>query len=201
MLKRLFDVIVSSILVVMFLPVFLIVSLAVKISSPGPIFFLQTRIGWQGKPFRIIKFRTMRADSEKLGRETTGASDVRITVLGRFLRKYKFDELPQLFNVLKGDMSLVGPRPEIPFYADHYRGDERIVFSVRPGITDNCSLEFSNLEETMDRRGNLTPAEYYERVILPRKKAIQMKYVREQTFLRDLAILYKTVLLIVMRGR
>lgn len=201
MLKRLFDLIVSGILVLVLSPIFLIVALAVKFSSAGPVLFLQTRIGWKSKPFQIVKFRTMLVDSEKLGRETAGASDVRITALGQVLRKYKLDELPQLLNVIAGEMSLVGPRPEIPFYADHYHGEERIVFSVRPGITDNCSLEFSNLEETMDARGNLTPAEYYEKVIHPRKKAIQMKYVREHTFLGDLNILYKTFLFVVMRGK
>ena len=201
MVKRLFDIVVSAALLALFSPILLAVALAVKISSPGPIFFRQTRIGWKGKPFRIIKFRTMLADSEKLGKETAGTSDVRITDTGRLLRKYKLDELPQLLNVLIGDMSLVGPRPEIPFYAERYKGEERIVFSVRPGITDNFSLEFSNLEEIMEERGTLTPAEYYEKVIHPRKKAAQMNYVREQTFLNDIVILYKTFTRVVLRGK
>jgi len=196
--KRLFDVVASSILIMILCPLFIVLAVLVKISSPGPVFFRQVRIGWGGEPFYIIKLRTMLADSEKLSRETAGGSDVRITPFGRFLRKYKLDELPQLFNVLTGDMSLVGPRPEIPFYAARYRGEERIVFSVRPGITDVCSLEFSDLDSIMDARGESTPAEYYEKVIHPRKKEIQMRYVKEQTFLSDLRILFKTAWVVLL---
>ena len=195
--KRVLDISVSSILIVLLSPLMLIVAIAVKSSSSGPVFFRQNRIGRFGRPFRIFKFRTMLDDSEKMGQETAGATDARITSVGQLLRKHKLDEFPQLLNVLTGDMSLVGPRPEIPFYAERYRGAERMVFSVRPGITDYSSLEFSNLEEIMDARGSLSPAEYYENVVHPRKKVLQMRYVREQSFFGDLQILFKTFMSLV----
>lgn len=197
--KRAFDVIVSAAGLLILSPVFLIVALAVGLSSPGPVIFRHRRVGLNGVHFHVLKFRTMVHGSEALGRETRGTQDPRITHIGRYLRRTKLDELPQLFNVFLGDMSLVGPRPEIPYYADHYCDEDRIVLSVRPGITDSCTLEMSDLDSIMQSRGPTSPAEFYKRDILPRKLRMQRDYIASRTFAGDFLILVRTVLRIVPR--
>ena len=147
----------------------------------------------------MLKFRTMIEGAEALGRETTGDSDPRITNLGRWLRQTKLDELPQLFNVLAGDMSLVGPRPEIPHYADRYSPEDRIVLSVRPGITDPCSLKMANLDAIMQSRGSMSAADFYISVIQPKKLELQKEYVLNRTFWGDIVVILKTIVRIVRR--
>ncbi|MBM3766504.1 MAG: sugar transferase [Acidobacteria bacterium] len=197
--KRAFDIAASAAGLLILAPTLLAVALAVKVSSPGPIIFRHRRVGLHGARFDVFKFRTMVDGAEALGRETGGTQDPRITRVGRFLRRTKLDELPQLVNVLRGQMSLVGPRPEIPHYADRYRGEDRIVLSVRPGITDPCSLEMSDLDEIMQTRGSTPPAEFYEREVQPRKLKLQREYITSHTFAGDIAILVRTVLRIVRR--
>jgi lipopolysaccharide/colanic/teichoic acid biosynthesis glycosyltransferase len=188
MTKRLFDFFVSFFLLLICLPLFLVLSLLVLIDSPGGIFFLHTRMGMHGKPFRLIKFRTMRKDSAK-GMPITTRNDSRITGVGKWLRKYKLDELPQLLNVLLGEMSLVGPRPEVPDYAAFYTGKYQKVLQVKPGITDEASLVFIDENEllTGDR-----PEEIYTSKILPAKLDLALQYVEKQNLLRDIHILWRT---------
>ena len=171
-------------------PLLLLVAAAVKATSAGPVFYRGVRTGRRGEPFRIFKFRTMVLRAEQLGGTTTGANDPRVTPLGAILRKYKLDELPQLFNVLKGDMSFVGPRPEVAEYTGQYTADQRRILSVRPGITDLSSLEFRDLQEVV---GAHDPDETYRRKVLPRKIDLRLRYVDEQSFLTDSRILLRTV--------
>ena len=195
-MKRALDITTSLIGLVGLSPFFFIVSVSIKLDSPGPVFYRGVRSGWHGKPFRIFKFRTMVPDAERLGGGTTALADARITQVGQVLRRYKLDELPQLFNVLKGEMSLVGPRPELPQYTRSYNEREKEILSVRPGITDFSSIEFYRL----DRRVGAEDAdERYEREVYPLKNELRLKYVREQSLLTDLRILGGTFLLIFKR--
>ena len=141
----------------------------------------------------------MTEGSELLSRETTGLNDFRITAFGFFLRKYKLDEIPQLINIMFGDMSLVGPRPEIPFYVDKYSEDDMVVLSVRPGITDPSSLALSNLEEIMEARGDATPQEFYENQILPYKLIMQKEYILRASFIVDLSLIFRTIYKVLCR--
>jgi lipopolysaccharide/colanic/teichoic acid biosynthesis glycosyltransferase len=168
------------------------------IDSKGPIFFRQERVGFQGINFRIHKFRTMVLNAEKKGKQITVGEDSRITTVGSFLRKYKLDELPQLIDVLVGDMSLVGPRPEVPKYIDCYSDDEKYdVLSVKPGITDNASIEFRNENELLASSND--PEATYINEVLPKKIALYRKYVRECSFFGDVAIIFKTIFLIIKK--
>ena len=171
------------------MPLLFLVAVAVKLSSPGPVFYRGLRTGRHGVPFRLFKFRTMVVDAESKGGTTTGKNDPRVTRWGSFLRKYKLDELPQLFNVLRGDMSLVGPRPEVAEYTDRFSEEERQILSVRPGITDYSSLEFSDLQAVV---GDKDVDETFRKLVLPRKNALRLKYVREASFWVDLRILAAT---------
>ena len=193
-LKRSFDIIAANIGLVVLFPVFLLVALFVRINSSGPIFFVQKRVGLNGKQFKLYKFRTMFDGSEALGRETSGTDDLRITTVGVWLRRLKLDEIPQLFNVFLGDMSFVGPRPEIPHYAENYKIDDQIVLSVRPGITDRATLEMANLDSIMQTRGERSPAEFYLEVIQPRKLQLQREYVLNRSFVGDILIIIQTLL-------
>lgn len=197
--KRAFDLTASAMGLLILSPLILMVALVVRFSSPGPVIFRHRRVGLHGAYFHVLKFRTMVDGAEALGRETGGTQDPRITRIGGFLRRTKMDELPQLVNVLLGEMSLVGPRPEIPFYADRYRGEDRIVLSVPPGITDPCSLEMSDLDAIMQSRGTTSPAEFYERKVQPRKLRLQKDYIANRTFAGDISILVRTVLRIARR--
>lgn len=194
--KRLIDILLAVIGLVFIWPILLVCAVAVKLSSPGPVLYLGKRTGRYSIPFKIFKFRSMREDAEHTGGTTTGKNDTRITSVGKFLRKYKLDELPQLFNVLRGEMSFVGPRPEVAEYTDMYSAEEQEILSVRPGITDLSSLTFSDLQSHV---GSENPDEAFRRYVLPQKNRLRLKYAREHTISMDFIILIKTVLLVVAK--
>jgi len=194
--KRACDILLASIGVLVLWPVMLAAAALVKLSSPGPVLYRGWRTGRHGVPFRIYKFRTMVVDGECKGGTTTGKDDPRLTRIGRILRKYKLDELPQLFNVLRGDMSVVGPRPEVAEYTDQYSESERQILSVRPGITDLASLEFNDLQECV---GADDPDRTYREKVLPRKNQLRLKYVSERSLWLDFAILLRTILVVVAK--
>ena len=197
-MKRLFDFTASFFGLILLAPIFVLSALWIMIDSKGPIFFRQERVGFQGINFRIHKFRTMVLNAEKKGKQITVGEDSRITTVGSFLRKYKLDELPQLIDVLVGDMSLVGPRPEVPKYIDCYSDDEKYdVLSVKPGITDNASIEFRDENELL--ASSKDPEAAYISEVLPKKIALYRKYVKERSFFGDVAIIFKTIFLIIKR--
>jgi len=188
-MNRLFEIFVSAVGLVILSPVILVAAVAVKISSPGPVIHRASRAGREGRSFILYKFRTMVVDADQHGPGITSAQDQRITRVGRWLRKTKIDELPQLFNVLKGDMSLVGPRPEDPRYVDLYTPEQRRVLDVRPGITSLASVRYSREEEL------LTGADWentYIKTVMPDKLSIELEYLAHRSFWRDLKILWKT---------
>ena len=172
-------------------PVLVLLALVVKWTSPGPVFFGQERVGRGGRNFRILKFRTMVADAERRGLHITAGGDPRITSVGRFLRHYKMDELPQLWNVLVGDMSLVGPRPEVAKYVALYSPEQRRVLEVRPGITDPASLAYRHEEALLARAAD--PERFYIETVMPAKLRINLDYINHRTFVRDLAVLLRTL--------
>jgi lipopolysaccharide/colanic/teichoic acid biosynthesis glycosyltransferase len=191
MLKRLFDLIASIIGLIILLPIFLIIAIIIKTNSKGPIFYRQWRVGLNNSEFRVFKFRSMYMDADKRGLLTVGGRDPRVTPIGYYLRKYKIDELPQLINVLVGDMSLVGPRPEVRKYVDYYTAEQMKVLTVKPGMTDNASIEFIDENELLSKAEN--PEEYYIKELIPLKTKIYLAYVENQSFLIDLQIIFKTV--------
>jgi lipopolysaccharide/colanic/teichoic acid biosynthesis glycosyltransferase len=192
MCKRLFDAIFAAIGIAVCLPVMLAIVVAVRLDSPGRVIFRQKRVGLSGRIFTMFKFRSMREAPDCRGPLVTGQDDPRITRFGAFLRRTKLDELPQLFNVLKGDMSLVGPRPEVPRYVAMYPAElGPIILSIRPGMTDEASIEFRNEEALL--AGADDPETKYLREILPRKLDIYVRYARCRTFTGDLRILLRTV--------
>ena len=195
-LKRIFDVTLAMAALVLFSPVILLSAWMVKQSGPGPVFYRGVRAGLHGKPFRIFKFRTMVTDAERLGGPTTGTRDPRVTSVGRFLRRTKLDELPQLINVLVGDMSLVGPRPEVLEYTAKYEGEEKYILCMRPGITDYASMEFADLDDLV---GSIDPDRYFREHIMPRKNALRIKYVKEWSLGSDFSILWATFCRVVKR--
>ena len=180
MLKRFFDIICSLIGIILLLPFFIIVSLLIIINSGFPVFYIQTRVGKNNRNFNLFKFRTMQADADEKGLLTVGGRDPRVTSAGYYLRKYKLDELPQLFNVLVGTMSLVGPRPEVNKYVDLYTTQQLQVLNVKPGITDLASLEFINENELLAQSSN--PEDTYINKIMPEKLALNLKYIAQQSF-------------------
>ena len=189
-LKRLFDIIACFIALPFLLPFFAVIAIIIKLNSPGPAFYRGWRTGLGGKPFRIFKFRTMVVNSEELGGGTTALNDPRIFRFGSFLRKYKLDEFAQIFNVLKGEMSLVGPRPELPQYTNQYKGEELLILQVRPGITDYSSIEFSSLDKIV---GSENADRVFEERILTRKNQLRIKYVKERTFFRDIGLILRSI--------
>jgi lipopolysaccharide/colanic/teichoic acid biosynthesis glycosyltransferase len=189
-MKRLFDIIFALVMLLLFSPLFVALACWVSIDSRGGVFFGQERIGLDGKPFKLWKFRTMKPHSEKGGQLTVGASDSRITRAGYYLRKFKVDELPQLWNVVLGDMSVVGPRPEVPRYVALYSPEQRRVLSIRPGITDYASLRYFEESDILAKSAN--PEETYIREIMPTKLALNLEYVHKHSFAGDLAIIVKT---------
>lgn len=191
MVKRLFDIVASTSGLIATLPLMVLISISVKSDSEGLVFYRGVRIGLHGKPFHIFKFRTMEVDAEKSGASSTSDDDPRITRIGRFLRKYKLDELPQLINVLVGDMSLVGPRPEVKKFTDLYTEEEKEILTVRPGITDWASLW--NPDEGALLKGSNDPDRDYMEKIRPQKIRLQLKYVRERSFLTDIKIIFLTL--------
>jgi lipopolysaccharide/colanic/teichoic acid biosynthesis glycosyltransferase len=176
---------------ILLLPLFLVAALLITLNSRGGVFYLQSRVGKNGKDFRLIKFRTMEADAEKQGGLTIGVRDRRITTMGYFLRKYKLDELPQLINVLKGDMCLVGPRPDLRQYVDLYTDDEKFVLSVKPGITDYASIEFIDENEILGRSSN--PEKTYIDEVMPAKIALNRKFIENRSLKEYFRILLKTI--------
>ena len=191
-LKRIFDIFFSATFAFLLIPIYLIIALKIKIDSEGPILYKPLRTGFKGKTFQIYKFRTMFVGSD-LGPGTTSKGDKRITKFGFFLRKFKLDETPQFFNIFKGDMSFVGPRPELPRYTDKYTQEERKILNVKPGITDFSSIRYSNFNKFVEDKN---PDEYFEKNILTKKNQLRLKYVREKCFTVDLLILIKTFFVI-----
>jgi lipopolysaccharide/colanic/teichoic acid biosynthesis glycosyltransferase len=194
-LKRIFDILVSLVIVLAFFPFGLVISILILTSSKGGVFYRQTRVGLNNADFKLLKFRTMKPDSDKLGQLTVGMRDPRITGIGYFLRKYKLDEFPQFINVLLGQMSIVGPRPEVREYVDYYSEEQRKVLSVKPGITDYASLHYFQENEILGRAED--PKKTYIEEIMPDKLLLNQKYVEEQSILVDFKIMWQTFLKIV----
>jgi len=191
MLKRLFDITACLVALPFLLPFFAITAITIKLDSSGPVFYRGLRTGLGGRPFRIFKFRTMGIDAEKIGGPSTALNDPRLTKFGRFLRKYKIDELPQIINVLEGEMSLVGPRPQVEKYTKLYNDKEKIILSVRPGLTDYASIKFINLDQIL---GDESVDERYLKEIEPEKNKLRMKYAKEHSFWVDIKIIFMTLL-------
>ncbi len=191
MMKRLFDIFFSFIGLLVLSPLFAAVAMLIKLDSRGPVFFRQTRIGRHFKPFVIYKFRTMREGAEKEGALITVGGDARVTKVGHFLRTYKIDELPQLINVLRGDMSLVGPRPEVSEYVQLFRADYEKLLRVRPGITDPASLRYSEEEAVLASACNWQ--EDYLQRILPEKIKLSMRYVEDHSVFKDFTLILQTI--------
>jgi lipopolysaccharide/colanic/teichoic acid biosynthesis glycosyltransferase len=192
MIKRLFDIIFSFLGLLFLWPLFLLIGFLIKRESPGPIFYRGERIGKNGKPFKIFKFRTMIVDAEKSGVYSTSSDDPRLLKIGNFLKKYQLDELPQLINVLKGDMSFVGPRPEVKKFIDMMTPEERnVILSVKPGMTDLASLW--NFHEGEVLKGSKDPDKDYQEKIWPTKKKLQIEYIKKQSFWLDIKIILKTI--------
>ena len=189
--KRVFDIVCSLFGLVMLSPLLLWIAWRIKQEDNGPVFYRGMRVGLRGKPFRILKFRTMVVDAERMGPSSTAKEDPRITMIGHFLRQYKLDELPQLFNVLLGEMSFVGPRPQVQWAVDLYTPEERAILSVRPGITDYASLKFSNEAEIL--KGSVDPDKDYMEKIHPKKTRLALQYVGTQSFREDIRIILKTI--------
>lgn len=193
--KRAIDIAASSVGLAVTWPILAGIAVAIKVDSPGPAIYQGVRAGRGGKPFRIYKFRSMVLDAEALGETTTAQNDPRITKTGAFLRKYKLDELPQLLNVLKGEMSFVGPRPEVYEFVDEYTQEERRILDVRPGITDFASVEFVDLASHVGDQasGEVSAGNVYRERVLKRKNRLRLKYVEEQSLATDAKIVAKTL--------
>lgn len=190
MFKRVFDIIIASIGLIAFSPLMLIIAILVKLDSPGPIFYRAPRVGKDGKPFRMFKFRTMVADAEKIGPPITVGNDPRITRIGARLRDSRLDELPQLINVLRGEMSMVGPRPETPYFVEKFSPQQREVLKVKPGMTGPAQIAFRHEEENLSSPGTLD--EEYMNVILPPKLAMDLEYIEQQSLFLDMKLLFQT---------
>ena len=190
-LKRAMDIVISGCALFVLWPVLLLIAAAIRIDDPGPVFYRQVRIGLNGKPFRILKFRTMIVDADKKGLQITVGRDNRITRMGAMLRKTKLDELPQLINVLTGEMSFVGPRPEVPRYVEMYTPYQRQVLLVRPGITDYASIAYRNENDML--AGAENPEELYIGTIMPDKIELNMKYLREISPATDIRLIFRTI--------
>jgi lipopolysaccharide/colanic/teichoic acid biosynthesis glycosyltransferase len=192
---RILDVFFSIFGLLLLSPILFIISLIIQLESKGGIFYLQERIGKNGIPFKLFKFRSMAVGSDSKGLLTVGMNDARITKSGQFIRRYKIDELPQLINVLKGEMSLVGPRPEVKKYVDLYTETQRKVLSVKPGMTDLASIEFSHENEILETQEN--PEEYYIQEIMPKKIELNMLYIENPNLINYFKLILKTGLKII----
>jgi len=195
-LKRIFDFIASLMAFLFLLPLFAIIAIAIKLDSAGSIFYRGWRTGLGGRPFRILKFRTMVQDAEKIGSGTTALGDSRITRIGGFLRKYKIDELPQFINVIRGDMSIVGPRPELLEWTQKYSENEKCILDVKPGISDLSSVEFSSLDECV---GPTDAHMVFKDRFLSRKNELRIKYVKERSFCLDIKIILMTIQVVLLK--
>ena len=194
-MKRLFDIVASGLGLVVLSPLFLIIAIWIKLDSKGPVFYRQVRVGRYNKDFRIFKFRSMRVGADKGSLVTIGERDLRVTRSGYWIRKFKLDELPQLINVFIGDMSLVGPRPEVRHYVDYWTPEQMHVLDVRPGITDPASIMFRNENELMEKAED--PEKYYIEVIMQEKIKLYLEYVEKHNFFYDLGLIFKTFWVIV----
>jgi lipopolysaccharide/colanic/teichoic acid biosynthesis glycosyltransferase len=191
MIKRIFDIISSIIGLTIASPLILLISILIKKEDPGSVFYRGKRVGKKGKIFRIFKFRTMVQNADKIGGPSTAGDDPRLTKTGKFLRKYNLDEIPQLINVFKGEMSIVGPRPDVPEEVETYGEKKDIILSVKPGMTDLATLENIHEEEVL--RGSKDPHETYQKLIKPKKLKLAVEYVKRSSFLLDLKIILKTI--------
>ena len=194
-MKRLFDIIASGLGLIVLSPIFLILAIWIKIDSKGPVFYRQVRVGRNNKDFRIFKFRSMRVGADKGSLVTIGGRDPRVTRSGYWIRKFKLDELPQLINVFIGDMSLVGPRPEVRHYVDYWTPEQMRVLDVRPGITDPASIKFRNENELMEKAED--PEKYYIEVIMQEKIKLYLEYVEKHSFIYDIGLIFKTFWVII----
>lgn len=189
-MKRLFDIVASGLGLLILSPLLLVIAIWIKLDSKGPVFYRQVRVGWNNKDFRIFKFRSMRVGADKGSLVTIGGRDPRVTRSGYWIRKFKLDELPQLINVLIGDMSLVGPRPEVRHYVDYWTPEQMHVLDVRPGITDPASIKFRNENELMEQAKD--PEKYYIEVIMQEKLKLYLEYVGHHSFWGDIGLIFKT---------
>lgn len=196
-MKRIFDVTASGLGLILLSPLFLIMAIWIKADSPGPVFYRQTRVGRGNRDFRLFKFRSMKVGADKKGLITVGGRDPRVTRSGYYIRKYKLDELPQLINVFKGDMSLVGPRPEVRKYVDLYTPEQLHVLDVRPGITDLASIRYRNENELLAQACD--PEQYYREVVMQDKLRINSEYMADRSFFKDIKIIFLTFWAIVKR--
>lgn len=191
MVKRGFDILMALIGLILLSPFFLLIALAIAVDSRGGVFYKQERIGKNRKPFKLLKFRSMGVGADKKGLLTVGFNDNRVTRVGRFIRRYKLDELPQLLNILWGNMSFVGPRPEVRKYVDQYSEEQLKVLQVRPGLTDYASLEYFNENELLSKSPN--PEETYVKEVMPAKLNLNFKYIENQGFFTDLNLIFRTI--------
>jgi lipopolysaccharide/colanic/teichoic acid biosynthesis glycosyltransferase len=189
-MKRFVDIISSLIVLLIGLPFFLVIAVLIIVSSKGGVFFIQKRVGKNNLDFNLYKFRTMKPDSESKGQITVGGRDARITKIGYWLRKFKMDEFPQLINVIKGDMSIVGPRPEVRKYVSLYSDEQLKVLSVRPGLTDIASLEYIDENELLGK--SINPEATYINEIMPKKLELNLKYIAHQSLWLDIKLIFKT---------
>ena len=194
-MKRLFDILASGCGLLVLSPIFIIVAIWIKLDSPGPVFYRQTRVGRHNKDFRIFKFRSMRVGSDKGSLVTIGGRDPRVTRSGYFIRKFKIDELPQLINVFTGDMSLVGPRPEVRHYVNYWTPEQMRVLDVRPGITDPASIRFRNENELLEKAQD--PERYYIDVIMQEKIKLYLEYAEKSSFWYDIKLIFQTFKVII----
>ncbi len=195
--KRIFDLVLAIPSIVILSPIFLLCAILIKIETPGPVFFTQERMGRGWKPFRLYKFRTMVKDASRIGPSVTSSNDPRITRVGRILRKLKIDEMPQIINVIKGDMSVIGPRPEVRKYVEAFRNDYEDVLRIKPGMTDYALIAFRNEEEILSKFEDME--EGYLKEVLPKKIELYRKYMEDMSLLTDIKIFFKTILEILRR--
>ena len=193
-MKRLFDILASGVGLLFLSPLFLFIAIWIKLDSTGPVFYRQIRVGRYNRDFKLLKFRSMYIGSDKKGLITIGDHDFRVTPSGYYIRKYKLDELPQLINVFIGDMSLVGPRPEVRKYVDLYTSEQMHVLDVRPGITDEASIYYRNENELLGRSPD--PERYYRDVVMQDKLRINLEYVKRHSFWNDLKLIFKTIIVV-----
>ena len=196
-MKRFLDIIFSGLGLICLSPLFVFLALWVKLDTPGPVFYRQVRVGRNNRDFKLYKFRSMRVDSDKKGLITIGGHDPRVTQSGYYIRKYKLDEFPQLINVFLGDMSLVGPRPEVRKYVDMYTDEQMHVLDVRPGITDMASIYYRNENELLEKANN--PEKYYREVIMQDKLRINLEYVRNHSVIGDFRMILKTLFVVIAK--
>lgn len=195
MLKSFFDYFLSLSGLILLSPIFLFLAILIKMDSKGPVLYKQIRVGRNNIEFELLKFRTMRTNSDSGGLLTVGAKDKRITKCGYYLRKYKLDELPQLINILKGDMSLVGPRPEVRKYVELYNLEQRKVLKVKPGITDIASIQYRNENELLGKAKNAE--EFYIKEVMPDKLRLNLIYINDRSFFKDMKVIYNTLKVII----